>query len=191
MTNINVKFNNGDIFTFTYNTNIIGEKLISDIGKHLYNNKYNPQINQYIKIIHLGKIINPTDTIIYEEEKTLNYYCIIRKIPDSVFIVEQSPIIKNEKVEKLINNNKFKDLMSQRVVYDFIIANLESPERIISIINAISSNNVLNVRENLNNKYSLQLKVLHDMGFTNDNEMIALLTNTNGNIETVINILMS
>ena len=94
-------------------------------------------------------------------------------------------------VTQLLADPKFIELISQRTIFEFLVANLNSHEKVIDIINGNTSIQTTNNQELLITKYSQQIKVLKEMGFGNDNELAVLLGNANGNLENVINLLMS
>ena len=184
MVNINIKFNNGSNTTFIYNSiPVTVNTLVTDIGKKNYPDCYNNKINEYIKIIYLGKILELNENLPLDESKIdYTFHCVIKKIPDKVFIIEQSKEIELEQVEKLLSNDIFINIIKQRVVFEFIQNNLSNPDLIISKFTANSINY---------NKYKQQLDILKEMGFSDDNELYNLLEKSNGNIDSVINILMS
>jgi len=179
MININVKLNNGTNLLFKYDNLVNVNRLITDIGKKIYLEKYNQQVNSYIKIIYLGKILD------IEEDLPLNnstndyiFHSVIKKIPDEVFIKEEN--IEIEKVNDLFQKDEFINIIRKKLIYEFIIKNLSEPNKIIELF--------LNKKLN---KYNHQLLLLKDMGFNDEKELLQLLDNSNGNIETVINILMT
>jgi hypothetical protein len=184
MVNINIKFNNGSTSSFVYDSSpILTNTLVTDIGKLNYPDSYNSKINEYIKIIYMGKILDQNENLPLDESKTdYIFHCVIKKIPDEVFIVEKSKEVELDQVEKLLANENFINILRQRVVFEFIENNLSKPDLIISKFTANSINY---------NKYKQQLDILKDMGFTDNDDLYNLLEKSNGNVESVINILMS
>jgi hypothetical protein len=166
--------------------------LTKDIGTQLYPDKYNPKIDQYIKLIHMGKISSLEDEIIFDPVKPEEtFHCVVKKIPDDAFVIEKSKLITPQEVNDLLFNPKLAELLSQRVIFEFINSYLDSPDVLNNLIagKGISINAV--TQESLVAKYSKQISVLKEMGFTDENELAILISNANGNIENVINILMS
>lgn len=187
-----IKFNNGSVSSFTYTEPKISMlTLITDIGNQQFPERYNPKINQYIKIIYMGKIADTNDEIIFDPSKSeQSYHCVIKKIPDDAFIIEKSKTMEPEEVHSLLTNPKFSDLIKQRIVYEYLTDILDSPEKLIDLICG-KTQSVKTNPEHLVVKYAQQIQVLKDMGFTDEKELVVLLSNTNGNVENVINILMS
>jgi len=190
MSKIIVKFNNGTQSVFPYCEEKIDIKvLIKDIGIQLYPEKYNPKIDQYIKLIHMGKISSPDDEIIFDSANPdQTFHCVIKKIPDEAFIIEKSKTVNAEEVQSLISNPKFIELVTLRSVFELLSANLDSHEQ---LDNLISGKPISVSKESLVIKYSQQINILKEMGFTDENELAVILSNANGNLENVINILMN
>jgi hypothetical protein len=190
MSKIIVKFNNGTHTVFSYCGEKINIKLlIKDIGIQLYPEKYNPKIDQYIKLIHMGKIFSPEDDIIFNSSKSdQTFHCVIKQIPDEAFVIEKSKTVTAEEVQTLLSNPKFIELVTQRYVFELLSSNLESHEQ---LDNLIFGKSVSLSKKELVIKYSQQINILKEMGFTDENELVEILSNTNGNLENVINILMS
>ncbi len=189
MFTIIIKFNNGSSKNFEYNEEQITSKiLISDIGKQLYPEKYNPKIDQYVKLIYMGKILGSDDIINFDPTKSeQTFHCVVKKIPDDAFVVEKSKFVEEHEVTSLVSNQKFTQLLLNRSVFEFICSHLDSPEKFIDII----SGKVEPIKQELlTTKYASQIQVLKEMGFTDENEVAVLLANANGNLENVINILM-
>jgi len=185
-----IKFNNGSSKNFEYSEEQISTKLLtSDIGKQLYPDKYNSKIDQYVKLIHMGKILGTDDTIIFDPTKSEQiFHCVVKKIPDDAFVVEKSKFVEEHEVAELVSNQKLSQLLSHRVIFEFIISHLDSPEK---LIDTISRKDEPVKQEHLTAKYASQIQLLKEMGFTDENELAVLLGNANGNLENVINILMS
>jgi hypothetical protein len=201
MINISIKFNNGSIKNFSYdNITITVEKLISDIGKDLYPETYNNKVNEYIKLIYMGKILIPSENLPFTLDLPITlgckpegldlpinanyiFHCIIKNIPNDIFIIEQSTEIEIDKVIELFNNQDFINIIKQREVYEFIEKNLSKPDKIIK---SLSDKILINT-----DKYKTELLLLNDMGFNNNLELLELLEKLNGNVEGVINILMT
>jgi len=206
MLNISIKLNNGSINNFSYeNIPITVDTLISDIGKHLYPETYNNKVNEYIKLIYMGKILIPSENLPLERlgyashirpftlgckpegldlsiqnvNENYTFHCIIKKIPDEIFIIEQS--IEIEKVTDLFNNQDFINIIKQKQVYEFIKKNLLNPNKIIQKFS----------EEIVTNKYKTELLLLNDMGFNDNSELLELLERFYGDIDKVINDLMS
>ncbi len=184
-----IKFNNGSSKNFEYEeSQITTSQLTSDIGKQLYPEKYNSKIDQYVKLIYMGKILGVDETITFDPTKTeQTFHCVVKKIPDDAFIVEKSKFIDDKELGELISNKKLSELLSHRDIFEFITSNLDSPEKIINIISGKAEPPK---QEHLAAKYATQIQVLKEMGFTDENELAVLLSNANGNLENVINILM-
>jgi len=185
-----IKFNNGSSKNFEYSDGKITTNLLTtDIGKQLYPDKYNPKIDQYVKLIHMGKILGIDDIITFDSTKTEQvFHCVVKKIPDDAFIIEKSKFVEEDQVAELIGNQKLSKLLSNRVIFEFIMLHLDSSEELIDII---SGKTGPVKQDHLTVKYASQIQVLKEMGFTDENELAVLLANANGNLENVINILMS
>lgn len=189
---VNVKFNNGSTSVFNYSEKPNVRTVISSIGSHLYTDKYNNKVDEYIKIIHMGKILPINDEINFEPDKNdISFHCVVKKIPDEVFIIQKSPIVEPELVNTLITNPRFIKLLSQRTFFEFIQSNLDNPNKIIDLVSGKFTQPTQNETNLQRVKYSSQLEILKDMGFSDENELIGILVNTKGNIENAINILMS
>jgi hypothetical protein len=184
-----IKFNNGSSKNFEYSEEQISTKLLtSDISKQLYPDTYNPKIDQYVKLIYMGKILGIDDVITFDSTKQeQTFHCVVKKIPDDAFIVEKSKFVEDSEVAYLLENKKLTELLLHRTVFEFIMSHLDSPEKLIDII---SGNSEPIKHEHLTTKYASQIQVLKEMGFTDENELAVLLANANGNLENVINILM-
>ena len=189
-----VKFNNGTQNIFSYSDDKISTQVLTkDIGLQLYPDNYNPKINQYIKLIYMGKIISIDQNIIFDQSNPnteQTFHCVVKKIPDDAFIIEKSKTMSSEEVNELLINPKFIELITQRSIFEFLSSNLDSYQKINDLI---SGKEIPISQESLITKYTEQIKILKEMGFIdeNENELITLLTKTNGNVENVINILMS
>jgi hypothetical protein len=205
MRNISIKLNNASVQNFSYdNIPITVDTLISDIGKHLYPNTYNSKVNQYIKLIYMGKILIPSENLPSKrlgyashispftldckpegldlpENANENYtfHCVIKNIPGDAFIIEES--IEIEKVTELFNNQDFINIIKQKKVYEFIKKNLSNPDKIIKNL----------LEKKLIDKYKIELLLLNDMGFNYELELLELLEKFDGNVDKVINQLMS
>jgi len=189
MNKIIVKFNNGTQNAFPYSEEKISVKvLIKDIGIQLYPEKYNPKIDQYIKLIHMGKISSPEDEIVFTTNTEQTFHCVVKKIPDDAFVIEKSKTMEPEEVQILLSNPKFIELITQRSVFELLSANLDSQEQ---LNNLIAGKSVAVSKESLVVKYAQQINVLKEMGFSDDNELAVILSNANGNLENVINMLMN
>jgi hypothetical protein len=184
-----IKFNNGSSKNFEYTEEQISAKLLtSDIGKQLYPDKYNPKIDQYVKLIYMGKIIGVDETILFDPTKSeQTFHCVVKKIPDDAFVIEKSKFVENHELAELISNPKLAYLLSHRDIFEFVMTHLDSPEKVSDIISGKSSPNK---QEHLATKYASQIQILKEMGFTDEAELAVLLGNANGNLENVINILM-
>lgn len=184
-----IKFNNGSSKNFEYEEGqITALRLTSDIGKQLYPEKYNPKIDQYVKLIFMGKIIGSDETITFDPAKLeQTFHCVVKKIPDDAFVVEKSKFVEETELAGLVSNKKLAELLSHRNIFEFVVSHLDSPE---NFINAISGKAEPAKQEHLTAKYAGQIQVLKEMGFTDENELAVLLANANGNLENVINILM-
>ena len=190
MNRIIVKFNNGTQNAFPYSEEKISVKVLTkDIGIQLYTEKYNPKIDQYIKLIHMGKISSPEDEIVFTPSNTeQTFHCVVKKIPDDAFVVEKSKTMEPEEVQSLLSNPKFIELVTQRSVFELLFANLDSHEQ---LDNLIAGKSVSVSKESLIIKYSQQINILKEMGFSDENELAVILSNSNGNLENVINMLMN
>jgi hypothetical protein len=189
MNKITVKFNNGTQNAFSYSEEKITVlKLTQDIGTQLYPEKYNPKIDQYIKLIHMGKISSPEDEIVFDTSKSeQTFHCVVKKIPEEAFVVEKSPFVTPEEVQTLLSNPQFIELVTKRSVFEFLSSNLDSHTQ---FENLIAGKATPISTESLVGKYTQQISVLKEMGFTDENELAVLLANANGNLENVLNILM-
>ena len=192
MSKIIVKFNNGTQNEFMYSEEkITVQVLTKDIGTKLYPDKYNSKIDQYIKLIHMGKISSLEDEIMLGTSKPeQTFHCVVKKIPDDAFIVEKSKTMSPEEVQSLLSNPKFIELVTQRSIYEFLSSNLESSTQLENLISGKAMPAGV-AKESLVAKYSQQIQVLKEMGFTDENELAVLLSNANGNLENVLNMLMS
>lgn len=189
MNKIIVKFNNGTQTVLSYSEEQINVlKLTQDIGLQLYPETYNSKIDQYIKLIHMGKISALEDIITFEPIKQEHtFHCVVKKIPESAFVIEKSPLMTTEEVNNLLANPKFINLITQRSVFEFLSQNLDSQDKLNGLISGKGNQNIT---ESVSSKYAQQISILKEMGFTDENELEALLSNANGNLENVINILM-
>lgn len=184
-----IKFNNGSSKNFEYTEGQISTKsLTSDIGKQLYPEKYNSKIDQYVKLIYMGKILGTDEIITFDSTKAeQTFHCVVKKIPDDAFIVEKSKFVDEAEVSELLKNEKLSKLLLDRTVFEYIVSYLDSPE---ALVNVISGKAEPVKQEHLTVKYASQIQVLKEMGFSDENELAVLLGNANGNLENVINILM-
>jgi hypothetical protein len=187
-----VKFNNGSSANFSYtDQKITMRALTSDIGRQQYPDKYNPKIDQYIKLIHMGKITDINDEVTFDPTKPeQTFHCVIKKIPEDAFVVEKSKTMEPHEVNELVSNPKFIELITQRVVFEYLTSILDTPDKMIDVISGKTAVPSL-TQDHLIAKYTHQIQVLKDMGFTDENELAVLLSNSNGNLENVINLLMT
>ena len=193
--NINIRFSDADTYTIpikrndTVNTliqrSIIAKCKLEDIKQ----NQIPENIISKFKIVYKGKIIIDKDLLISSIDNiTVDsiFHCIFPNLSkDDIDSIYNNLKVSDDEINQLLSSDDLRNLLKNKEAFTFITEYINS--RGANIV----PNKVVNIETNIIEpaiyQYEKQLNDLKGMGFGDGIDLVQLLNEYNGNIQSVIN----